>query len=75
MFIKLINKVTEPISVVSEGIKEGFARCKESITRYAKWWSWIKKRSTINYKEVFTSFLLSLLSFWKNLCCFSIDFM
>ena len=27
MFIKLINKVTEPISVVAEGIKEGFARC------------------------------------------------
>ncbi|WP_455937830.1 hypothetical protein [Gemella morbillorum] len=27
MFIKLINKVAEPISVVSEGIKEGFARC------------------------------------------------
>ena len=27
MFIKLINKVTEPISVVSEGIKEGFAKC------------------------------------------------
>ena len=27
MFIKLINKVTEPISVVSEGVKEGFARC------------------------------------------------
>ena len=27
MFIKLINKVTEPIGVVSEGIKEGFARC------------------------------------------------
>ena len=27
MFIKLINKVTEPISVVSEGIREGFARC------------------------------------------------
>ena len=27
MFIKLINKVIEPISVVSEGIKEGFARC------------------------------------------------
>ena len=27
MLIELINKVTEPISVVSEGIKEGFARC------------------------------------------------
>ena len=27
MFIKLINKVTEPISVVSEGVREGFARC------------------------------------------------
>ena len=27
MFIKLINKVTEPISLVAEGIKEGFARC------------------------------------------------
>ena len=27
MFIKLINKVTEPISVVQEGIIEGFARC------------------------------------------------
>ena len=27
MFINLINKVTEPISVVSEGIKEGFAKC------------------------------------------------
>ena len=27
MFIKLINKVTEPISVISEGVREGFARC------------------------------------------------
>ena len=27
MFIELINKVAEPISVVSECIKEGFARC------------------------------------------------
>ena len=27
MFIELINKVVEPISVVTEGIKEGFARC------------------------------------------------
>ena len=27
MFIELINKVTEPISVVAEGIKEGFASC------------------------------------------------
>ena len=27
MFIELINKVTEPFSVVAEGIKEGFARC------------------------------------------------
>ena len=27
MFNELINKATEPISVVSEGIKEGFARC------------------------------------------------
>ena len=27
MVIELINKVTAPISVVAEGIKEGFARC------------------------------------------------
>ena len=27
MFIELINKVTEPICVVAEGIKEGFAIC------------------------------------------------
>ena len=27
MFIELINKVAEPISVISEGVKEGFARC------------------------------------------------
>ena len=27
MFIKLINKVSEPISVVTEGVREGFARC------------------------------------------------
>ena len=27
MFNELINKVTEPISVVSEGIKEWFAKC------------------------------------------------
>ena len=27
MFIELINKAAEPISVVAEGIKEGFARC------------------------------------------------
>ena len=27
MFIELINKVTETISVVSEGVREGFARC------------------------------------------------
>ena len=38
MFIKLINKVAEPISVVSEGIKEGFARCnsEEEVTLLKK---------------------------------------
>ena len=38
MFINLINKVTEPISVVSEGIKEGFAKCdtEEEVTLLKK---------------------------------------
>ena len=27
MFIKLINKVSEPVGVVLMGVKEGFAKC------------------------------------------------
>ena len=27
MFIELINKATEPVSVVLMGVKEGFAKC------------------------------------------------